>query len=308
MSITEAKRLFYQFAQAAFKSRKGAHIPLLGRLITLKYHSQYESQGLENSLKDAFGHELLFGGRRELQSDSRCKVAVTATDTNKEARLLSNYNRSVRTETPYCFQRFENPAQELSIWQSARATSAAPGYFQSYFHSMNGHTYQDGALKLNNPVLAADLERQLIWPDCARSPPDILLSIGTGVFPTSHTSEPGPRIGIGITNGVRTFVGLGKDAIDATLDCERTWQEFMQCTVPEGSPNKNRYYRLNLPIAGSKIELDQVEKMPELEKLTRAHYALHTDLIDSVAGRLLASLFYFEPGPRVARQVTGSFC
>lgn len=309
MSVSEATSMFKVFAEKAFKTRWGADVPIFGRVVQLKYHSRYESRGLEEVLQKCFGQELLFGGRRELQSPSRCKVAVTTTDTNKEARLLSNYNRMSLHETPYQFQRFEKPHQELKAWEAARATTAAPGYFRSFYHPSNGHTYQDGALRLNNPILAADYERRIIWPECAHILPDVLVSISTGYFPNAkpHTDGPGPRINIGLLDGVKAFVQIGRDAIESDLDCERTWDDFVQCTVPAGSAKGDHLHRLTLPVAGPRIELDAVDKMSELEELTKNYYSVNAGFIEKIACQLVASLFYFELASRVAMTVTGTF-
>jgi len=300
--------MFRDFSKRAFSLRWGANIPVLGRLVQLKYHSQYETMGLEDALKEAFGEELLFGGRRHFQSPSRCKVAVTTTDTNKEARLLTNYNRATKIKTPYQFQRFEKPDQEMFTWEAARATSAAPGFFRSFYHTRNSHTYQDGALKLNNPVLAADYERQCVWEEGPQSLPDVLVSIGTGFFPDVkvNSGDPGPRTGIGLVNGAMTFVNIAKDAIETELDCEKTWEDYVQCAVPEGNDRRNRYHRLTLEIHGPKIELDAVNEMSRLQDLTRAYYKENTYLIDNVAGQLIASLFYFNVVSRVSMTVTGN--
>jgi len=75
MSIGEAISTFKNFAHAAFKARRGVDLPLLGKIIQLKYQSTYETRGLEESLLHTFGDELLFGGRRQVQSSSRCRVA-----------------------------------------------------------------------------------------------------------------------------------------------------------------------------------------------------------------------------------------
>ncbi|KIV90882.1 hypothetical protein PV10_05486 [Exophiala mesophila] len=194
MSVAAATDMFKVFAGRAFSRRRGSRLPLIGRIIQLKYQSQYHTQGLEKSLKESFGTEYLFGGPRTTQSSSRCKVAVTTTDTSGEARLLANYNRAGQPNTPYILQRFDKLAQEVKIWEAGRATSAAPGYFKGLYLSSNGHTYWDGAPKFNNPILAADLERQQIWPESRNQLPDIMLSLGTGFFPDSRTQrgEAGP--------------------------------------------------------------------------------------------------------------------
>ena len=307
MTVRDATEMFRSFAKKAFSLRRGANVPVWGRIIQLKYHSQYETHGIESSLKESFGDDPLFGGKRGLQSASCCKVAVTTTDTNREARLLSNYNRLPRIKTPYRFQRYEKPDHDVSTWQAARATSAAPGYFKSFYHQPNGHTYQDGALKLNNPVLAADYERQIVWPERAHFLPDVLLSLGTGFFPDAklQTGEPGPRIGIGLVDGVKAFVQIGRDAVESELDCEKTWEDYVQCTVPENSEKRNKFHRLTVPLYGPKIELDAVDKMSELQSRTRAYYKENSHLIDKVAGQLIASLFYFDLVSRVHLTITG---
>jgi hypothetical protein len=309
MTVYEAVDMFTDFAKRAFSRRWGANVPVWGRLVQLKYHSQYETMGLESALKEAFGQDLLFGGKRHLQSPSRCKVAITTTDTNREARLLANYNRGTKIKTPYQFQRFEKPDQELFTWEAARATSAAPGFFKSFYHPRNSHTYQDGALKLNNPVLAADYERLCIWGEGPQSIPDVLVSIGTGYFPDAKikSSDPGPRTGIGLMNGAITFVNIAKDAIESELDCDKTWEEYVQCAIPEASERRNRYHRLTLEIPGPKVELDAVNEMSRLQDLTRTYYTQNPHLIDKVAGQLIASLFYFKYVSRVSMTVTGRY-
>jgi hypothetical protein len=147
-----------------------------------------------------------------------------------------------------------------------------------------------------------------VWPECAHTLPDILLSIGTGHFPDARvrTGEPGPRVGIGLVNGAKAFVQVGRDFIEEGLDCERTWEDYVQCTVSDVSERKNRLHRLILPIDGPKIDLDAVDKMPELEERTKRYYGIHQSIIDKIAGQLVASLFYFSLVSRVAMTVTGN--
>jgi hypothetical protein len=308
MKVAEATEMFTNFARRAFKVRWGATAPLWGRLVQLKYHSQYETNGLEDALKESFGQDLLFGGKRHLQSPSRCKVAVTTTDTNREARLIANYHRFSRIKTPYQFQRFEKPEQELSAWEAARATSAAPGFFRSFYHPRNGYTYQDGALKLNNPILAADYERLCIWGEGPQSLPDVLVSLGTGHFPDVRrkSGEPGPTTGIGFVNGAMVFANIAKDAIESELDCEKTWEDFVHHAALEGNERSHRFHRLTLAVHGPKIGLDAVDEMQNLQDLTKAHYDKNTHVIDKVAGQLIASLFYFDVVSRVSLTVTGN--
>jgi hypothetical protein len=104
---------------------------------------------------------------------------------------------------------------------------------------------------------------------------------------------------------VKAFVQIGRDAIESDLDCERTWDDFVQCTVPAGSAKRDRLHRLTLPVAGPRIELDAVDKMSELEDLAKNYYSVNAGVIEKIACQLVASLFYFVLASRVAMTVTG---
>ena len=68
------------------------------------------------------------------------------------------------------------------IWEAARATSAASGFFDSISIGKHGQEYVDAALGCNNPVNEVWLEAQDLWPsqvDLANSV-KCFISIGTG--------------------------------------------------------------------------------------------------------------------------------
>lgn len=307
MRLPEATKMFKDFAKRAFLTRRGGDIPLLGALITVRHHSRYETRGLEDALKESFGTELLFGGLRQSQSPSRVKVAVTTTDTNEHATLLANYNRMTGSQRPHEFQRFEKAQQELSIWEAARATSAAPGYFKAFHCDKNRHTYEDGALKYNNPVLAANYERGVIWPERSNIFPDVLVSIGTGKFPDVKTksSDPGPAIDTGLFSGAKTFINIAKGFGESQLDCERVWNEYMQSTLSEHPEMQNRFHRLNPQIKGPKIDLDAVDQLEKLESIAKQEFNAKSQGISDLAAQLIASLFYFKVITRVGTQIAG---
>jgi hypothetical protein len=115
----------------------------------------------------------------------------------------------------------------------ARSTSAAPTYFEPYFHDGKGQSYIDGALLRNNPVQLIEDERHMIWKD--RSPPDIILSVGTGIQADTggETKSVSKRAKIAkrlIPKGLRGKIAVGLDMIQSTLDCDRQWSEFLSST------------------------------------------------------------------------------
>lgn len=147
---------------------------------TLHHGSKYKTTPLLNALRTAFGADLLYGGRRTAHLSYTTQVAVTATSgTGETGLVLANYSRHGESEPSY---KFEFP-HNLRIWEAANATSAAPTFFKPFFQRRYPYkVYLDGAIYHNNPASVANNERKFLWPDVAESPPDILLSLGTGKY------------------------------------------------------------------------------------------------------------------------------
>ena len=66
-----------------------------------------------------------------------------------------------------------------TIWQAARATSAASTFFDPITIGPNNQKFVDGGLRNNNPVNLVERESQNLWPNDDR----LILSIGTGDAP-----------------------------------------------------------------------------------------------------------------------------
>jgi hypothetical protein len=80
-----------------------------------------------------------------------------------------------------------------SILDAALATSAAPGYFDRYYVSMNGHQFgfeDAGAYGLNNPTEVAFEERRKLVGD-GDDTKTLLISFGTGSSGPSIDPSPG---------------------------------------------------------------------------------------------------------------------
>lgn len=147
----------------------------------------YKTKQLHEALKNALGDRSLFGGPRSNETNYSPKVAVTATDEGgRKAVVIANYNRAITKSTgrskakgQYDFPRPDDPSLELTCWEAAAATAAAPPYFKSFHHKSTNRSYLDGAFYNNNPARIAQQERKMLWGDVADHHPDIFLSIGT---------------------------------------------------------------------------------------------------------------------------------
>jgi predicted acylesterase/phospholipase RssA len=299
----------------AFKKRKGVGFPGIEFLVSATNHSRYETKPLESALKAAYGDENLFGGPKDLADhyaiDRTTKVAVTTTTTNGRVILLSSYNRINNDDgSKYQFHRSEKPQREITVWEAARATSAAPRIFKPFDHEQTGQSYLDGAIYYNCPIEVAMRERRLIWPDVADANPDVVLSIGTSYNRKSpkKSSITSNNSRWGIVTHFRQLAKIAIDHVQSTLNSEQTWQDFVQ-SMSLTDQVKERFIRLNLPLEQDPPRLDEVSAMIELQNMTSSHWVLRRYEIKSIADRLLATAFYFEKSADVAIELEDhSFC
>jgi patatin-like phospholipase/acyl hydrolase len=182
-SIKRCIDKFRRLCRIAFTLKVIHTMPLLKYITALKLAPKYRTKPLRDALKSNFGEQPLSGNSgRSRASYHSARIAVTATnEAGTKAIIMANYSRKTEQRPgEYEFLRPDRPEQELTVWQAAAATSAAPTYFKPFMHEATKRTYLDGAIYHNNPVRLAHRERKLLWPDIANRDPDIFLSIGTG--------------------------------------------------------------------------------------------------------------------------------
>lgn len=209
---------------------------------------------------------------------------------------------------------------------SARATSAAPGYFKPFIHERTGIGYLDGALYYNNPVRVANMERKLIWPDTINLPPDILLSIGTGHnadLAAAKIKKGGKYVHTRAPKEVelpqkkktkkitqlpyvrRLFQGM-KDRVDNMTNAELAWHNF---SLDVFKPNREhyiqtRYQRINPDLGANPPPMDKVNMIEEVRKRTRNQLEHREECLQQVreiSSRLIASSFYLEESSTTPR-------
>ena len=142
------------------------------------------------------------------------------------------------------------------IWEAARATSAAPTFFER-IEIGRMQPFIDGGLGRNNPSHVVLDEAFALFG--ARQI-GCLVSIGTGQAEVIGIKKPGLFQQI-IPTGVI-------DALSAiTTDCEATHQEMLGrfANLP------NTYFRLNVEQGMQGIELSEWEKLSNVEAHTRQY-------------------------------------
>lgn len=126
---------------------------------------KYSHKGLEKVLEDYFG-QASFG------------AALSNV-------LITSYEIAART--PYFFKSWRKEWKSVEVRRIARATSAAPTYFEPALVSVGAsmHTLVDGGVFINNPAMSAYVEAKRIFPEENEFR---ILSLGTGelVRPISY--------------------------------------------------------------------------------------------------------------------------
>ncbi|KAH8661836.1 acyl transferase/acyl hydrolase/lysophospholipase, partial [Ilyonectria robusta] len=259
----------------------------LGWLARWIRSSIYTSAAMEKALQTAFSTKppiTVFGMR------NHCRNAVTTT-VGKDCYLIANYNRGGTGI-------YMN--SELSVWDAARCTSAAPMFFEPKRH--DGCDCRDGGLKWNNPIQLAVNESREIWGE--KSSYDVVLSVGTGEADEAQGRPSSKFIIPDWLSGLFT-------ALLSTMNGEDEWLRYLKSQQRA----TERSSRLNVVFPGrQEPALDDFGAIGSMEQTARSYYKFYerlhksqfnpishaagvpspTNSLELVAERLRASMYYFE--------------
>ena len=159
---------------------------------------KYPSRGIERVLAEYFGDTML--------SESLTEILVTSYD--------------IERRTPFFFRRSRAREREGWDWQmrqAARATSAAPTYFEPVKlqdqHSSEYYALVDGGVFANNPAMCAYAEARTLWPD---EEDFLVVSLGTGEL-TRRIPYESAR-GWGLAKWAQPILGVVFDGVSDTVD------------------------------------------------------------------------------------------
>lgn len=146
------------------------------------------------------------------------------------------------------------------IWEVARATSAAPTFFDTI--TIGGEKFGDGALRANNPVKELEEEardvwgrRDLTWNFELNT--HCLVSIGTGKIRLDSFRE--------------TLVGLQifQSLVQILTDTEDTANHFHR--IHTALFQKGHAFRFNVDQGMEDVKLEEVEEIGKVEAMARRY-------------------------------------
>ena len=175
---------------------------------------------------------------------------------NQQAELLRNY---VATKEDHI---------RCTIVQAARATSAAPLFFDSI--EIDGIRFSDGGLRNNNPISVVRTELRAEFPG---RPVGCIISIGTGVHQTQKLGK--------------TLVAIAKSCADIATNIERAHQDFKANECGAQGPFRDKYFRFNVDQGLQDIQLHEWKRMNDVTSRTRHYLRINEHEIDTCVNCLV---------------------
>lgn len=167
--------------------------------------------------------------------------------------------------SPRLFRSYisRDPCYNPTIWEAARATSAAPGFFKRISIGEPGvkEDFVDGALGYNNPVQLAVQEAILGYdPDTKVA---CIVSIGTGKTRLAGFEKPSLLQRVIPIDLIKTLATMATSSETASKILE---ERYRNCP--------GLYHRLNVETGLTEIALGEWEKLSEVKTHTLAYLRL----------------------------------
>ncbi|EXJ76783.1 uncharacterized protein A1O5_01291 [Cladophialophora psammophila CBS 110553] len=214
----------------------------------LKLRGRFSSKKLEEKIQEIVKEqEEDADALLKVEKSPKCKVFVCATraDTGIHTVLLRSYASRQVAEV------------DCTIWEAARATSAASGFFDPIKIGKFGEQFLDGATGANNPIEKVLEEARAIWPDLTERL-QCIVSIGTG----QPSLLP---FGSNLKQVATTLINIATET-------ENTAKNFQINHVPSlGSPSHKKYFRFNVAKGLEEVGLEEHERKAQIAATTKVY-------------------------------------
>ncbi|KAF1979185.1 FabD/lysophospholipase-like protein, partial [Bimuria novae-zelandiae CBS 107.79] len=201
----------------------------------------FNGKDLKNSIKHLLRRLSLDSDIPFRQDEEQeCKVQVM----NKFS--AANESNRIRTRCLFHTDTVGQQNYECSIWEAARATSAAPPYFGPVtFRGANAATFVDGAVRANNPINLVMRDARNVWSTQIIG---CVLSIGTGKVHIKGLIEKNAKL----HDIVKTMVKMASDAEATARSFKMSEKELAAAGI---------YHRFNVEHGMGEVELSDTSKV-----------------------------------------------
>jgi Patatin-like phospholipase len=163
-------------------------------------------------------------------------------------------------------------ASGAKIWEAARATSAAPTFFEPVL--IDGRPFGDGGTGWNNPTAEAIAEANKIWPNRRIG---CLLSIGTGLedaiqLGDGHRPSKVPYAWIlhKLAPKASFELEVARYCVECLTSCEKVHDDVCS-KFPDRILFEANYFRFNVPQGISAIGLEEWNRIGDVIDLTEKY-------------------------------------
>lgn len=211
-------------------------------------HSYYDTALWEKLLKAQWDNRSLIETRRNLKVPKFCAVSAVVNQSRLAAYVFRNYVLPYKVQSQYI------GGHNHAVWESVRASAAAPTYFEEY--RIGNMLHQDGGILVNNPTSVAIHEAKLLWPT---TPIQCIVSFGTGRTAPNPIDMSAELTTTTINNlsWKKKFLAI----LDSATDTEGVHTMLSDLLPP------NVYYRFN-PYLTEMLNMAEIEP-DKLEQLKR---------------------------------------
>lgn len=247
--MTEGPRIFHRTPARTLYSLDGM------------IDEKYSADGLEDVLAEYFGETRL--------SEALTDVIVPSYELGSRQAFFFK-SRKARLD----------PNDDFLMRQAARATTAAPTYFEPplYQSPLGQMAFTDGGVVANSPAMCAYAEARKHYPQATDI---LLLSLGTG-DPAKSISYANAR-DWGIAQWLAPLISLFLDGMADAVN-----YQMIQC-LPNGADGRQRYYRLQIPMGQVNDAIDEVSgaNVRALQLLANDIVKLNSDTLDALCAQLV---------------------
>ena len=185
---------------------------------------------------------------------------------------------NMRAGIPHLFRSYQAPKNKTfncTIWEAARATTAAPTFFKRIVIGDPGASqpYIDGGMGCNNPIAQVLEEAELMFPDRQVA---CIISIGAGQADTIRIPKPRGLQRMFPLDVVRAMQGIA-------TDCERSAQVIARRF--QGTPDV--YFRFNVEQGLQNVGLAQWDLLDKVNAHT-AQYIRTAEVDQKLAAAVAA--------------------
>ncbi|KAF2177077.1 phospholipase [Zopfia rhizophila CBS 207.26] len=248
MSIEECMEAYTELSDKVFRQTHSLSLSLTG-----KVRGKFDSKALEDAVKqNLIKHSLPEDCLLQDVGQASCKVFVCATSgSTRQTVILSSYSTE-RTNS--------DRLKYTKIWQAARATSAASGFFDPIDVRLGSYkeSYTDGATGANNPInyLWHEAKEAFLEPgENLEDNLDCIISIGTGI----PAIEP-------FGSSLKT---IAKSIVAISTETENTAKVFRR--THENLVKSERYFRFNVSHGLEVIGLERVDRKDDIVNITNLY-------------------------------------